>query len=315
MKTLKLLSTLLILLSYPGIGNAQPPSQLSKVYTSESPQVLAPGLISTLQGEYSATYDSSRDELYFMRRTPGVFDYTIYTSRLTKKGWTTPAVVSFSGKYRDAAPYLSPDGNTLFFDSKRPSPEVAPNSINIWYSKRTKKGWGKPEFLVAPSINSEDEPVVGQDEFGPAVDAKGTLYFYSFREPYRGGAHYTSTPPNYKTIRLNTALPDPSSRTFVSYLYISPDGKLALLEGRATDRRDTDIFCSCKTQDGSWTTPMALPMINTRANEGGPSLTTDGKYILFTSNRASGNSSALNANLYIAKATSFIANCRAKAEK
>ena len=312
MKRIRIFITALGTLTYLGVGNAQNDSQLSKVYKGETVEILAPGLISTKFGEYSPTYDSMRDELYFMRRTPAEFDYTIYKTKLSAKGWSTPIVVSFSGKFRDAGPFLAPDGNTIFFDSRRPSPNVAANSINIWYSNRRDDGWSKPKILLAPSINSEDEPYAGQNEYGPAVDEEGILYFYSFRRPFRGGAHYISTPPKYQDVNINSKLPDPSAQTFVSYLYISPNGKLALLEGRAPGRNDTDIFCSCKLEDGNWSEPFTIPEINTTANEGGPSLTTDAKFLLFTSNRNSQNNLVSNANLYIAKVNGLLDDCREK---
>jgi Tol biopolymer transport system component len=274
-------------------------SLLSTLPTTDGPVLLGPGIISTQMGEYSPTYDPIRNELYFMRRTPGQFDYTIFGSTLKTTGWTTPEPVSFSGEYRDAAPYLSPDGNTLYFDSRRPHPTLTGNSIDLWAAQRSPNGWQTPDLLLMPSTNKGSEPTVGQDEFGPAVDAQGQLYFYSFRQPYRGGRHYTASPPAYLDLRLEEDLPDPSASTFVSYLYISPDGQTALLEGRAQGRRDTDIYCACRQQDGSWTPPRALTSVNTKAGEGGPFITADGESLLFTSNRATGLSTTGNANLYL----------------
>lgn len=310
MKLTIIIAAVVGVLAIVSSGHAQTNSQLSSLVIDDTVQLLAPGVISTKFGEYNPTYDSTTDELYFMRRTPGEFDYTIYRTKLTDDVWSLPVIASFSGEFRDAAPFVSPDGNTLFFDSARPSPEVAANSINLWYTKKSDSGWSEPTLLVASSINAEDEPIAGRDEFGPVVDENGTLYFYSFRQPNRGGAHYISTPPDYRDMSLNTKLPDPSARTFVSYLYMSPNGDLALFEGRAIGRRDTNIFCSSKLPDGTWIEPIELSLINSEANEGGPYLTGDGKYLLFTSNRRSQNKSVSNANLYIVNAENIIDVCR-----
>ncbi|MTB51775.1 hypothetical protein [Lewinella sp. W8] len=43
-------------------------------YADDEVHLIAPGLVSTKMGEYSPTFDPARNELYFMRRTPGVFD-------------------------------------------------------------------------------------------------------------------------------------------------------------------------------------------------------------------------------------------------
>jgi hypothetical protein len=291
---------------------AQRESRLEASYKGTGIQLLAPGVISTQAGEFHPTYDSSRDELFFMRRTPGVFDYTIYGSRLTENGWSEPAIAPFSGEYRDAAPYLAPDGTTLFFDSSRPHPGVAVNSINLWYTSRISGKWRKPELLAAPSANDINEPKAGRDEFGPAVDSRGRLFFYSFRRPFRGGSHYISYPPDYREVAREVDLPDPSAQTFVAYLYISPDGKIALLEGRARGRRDRDIYCACLDANGKWGEPVELSAINTPAEEGQPALTSDGRFMLFTSNRPTENSKARNDNLYIVPATDILRSCRAQ---
>jgi Tol biopolymer transport system component len=284
---------------------------LSNHYSGDDVYLLAAGSISTGMGEYSPTFDLVRNELYFMRRTPGVFDYTIYRSKLIEIGWTKPEVTPFSGTHRDAGPYLSPDGNTLYFDSRRPAKEVIGNSINLWHIRRNDAGWGKPELLVIPSSNQSDESEAGVDEFGPAVDSQGTLYFYSFRQPYRAGARYTSKSPGYDQLKLEQSMPDPSANTFVSYLYISGDGNLVIMEGEAKGKWNRDLYCSCKNTDGSWNEPLAISQLNTDANEGGPYLTSDGQYLLFTSNRPTNNTNAQNDNLYIVRAESILEECKA----
>ena len=260
-------------------------------------------------GEYSPFFDIHHNELYFMRRTPGRLDYTIYKSVLTANGWTKPVIASFSGTYRDAAPYLSPDGNTLFFDSRRPSSKIGTSSIDIWVTKRQNGTWSKPK-LVQASINAPDEPETGVDEYGPAVDEKGVLYFYSFRQPFRGGRHYRSNPPNYQKAKINEELPDPSYKTFVSYLYISPNGKFALLEGRGINNSKTDLYYSCKTSKSDWSKPIALETINTKYGEGVASMTADGKFLLFASDREPNSKNASYANIYITETDGLFGKCQ-----
>ena len=304
------LITALTLIWLPIEIMGQSGADLEAMYGDGNLHILAPGVISTKLGEYSPTLDTSGNELYFMRRTPGIFDYTIFTSTLVNKQWSQPAIAPFSGNFRDAAPYLSPDGGLLLFDSRRPDPTFADNSINLWYVKRTSEGWSEARKFFEPSKNSPDEPDVGRDEFGPAMDAEGNLYFYSFRRPYRGGAHYLSLPPDYQQVILNEELPDPSAATFVSYAYISPDGRIALLEGRAQDRNDRDIFCSCKDSNGVWGPPREMKSINSRYYDGVPTLSLDGNYLLFASNREVERRDLAYSNLYIIKAEELLMECK-----
>ena len=251
--------------------------------------------------EASAHFDvlvTMDSELFFMRRTQGLFDYTIYISKFDGVNWSFPTVAPFSGVNRDDAPYLQPNGEYLYFDSARPAQGLASNSINLWRTRRTEKGWSEPELLRSPSESPNQSSTAGADEFGPAIDEKGNLYFYSFRSPYREGARYVAQAPQFDQIKRDRNLPDPSYPTFVSYLYISPDSKTALIEGRDPNGRERDLFYACQRVDGSWSQALSLDAVNTPAMESDGGLSTDGKILVFSSTRASNNTSAGDSNLY-----------------
>lgn len=266
--------------------------------------LVAPGVVSTTQGEYSPWYDAVHRELYFMRRTPGVFDYTIYVSSWTEQGWSEPRVAPFSGTHRDAAPSLSPDGERLYFDSRRPDPALDDDSIAVFTAERTDDGWSDARLVASPSIQPTAPERAGNAEFGPVVDAAGNLYVYSFRPPFRGGARYVSPDDGAGPTTLTTATPDTSASTFVSYLYVSPDGRFALTDGASDGRRDSDIFATWRRDDGTWTAPQRvdLPGVNTRYGETNPSMSADGALLFFTSGRPTGDDAASSANLYVVDA-------------
>ncbi|HZP06449.1 MAG TPA: hypothetical protein VFB43_16245 [Terracidiphilus sp.] len=126
---------------------------------------------------------------------------TIMVSQRHAEHWSPPQAASFSGKWFDQDPVLSPDGRYLLFDSNRP---VAPGGrpltqdyfvggqgpgSNIWRVDRTKDGWSEPVWL-GPLINSD----VFVDF--PSIAGDGTLYFmlwnarekamHIWRSQYRG---------------------------------------------------------------------------------------------------------------------------------
>ena len=61
-----------------------------------TPRLISPGVVSTAQGEYSPTFDTTRRELVFMRRTPGQFDYTLYSTRVSEDGWSEPEALKMN---------------------------------------------------------------------------------------------------------------------------------------------------------------------------------------------------------------------------
>ena len=81
----------------------------------------------------------------------------VYTSRLENGIWTEPATVRFSGSmgsYRD--PFISPDGQRLYFISKDPLPgSSTSDKENIWVMEKEGDGWGEPQPLPS-SVNAHE---------------------------------------------------------------------------------------------------------------------------------------------------------------
>ncbi len=105
-------------------------------------------------------------------------------ARRSGSGWSSPELLSFSGKWRDFEPAVSTDGRSVVFASSRPvyrtgapldghwSGQVYPgHGGNIWKVEHLKNGgWSAPERLPEV-INS------GTSVFEPALAADGTMYF------------------------------------------------------------------------------------------------------------------------------------------
>jgi Tol biopolymer transport system component len=255
-------------------------------------------VVSTDDGEYSPTFDPKRGELYFMRRTPGRFDYTIMVSQRNGTEWTEPVVAAFSGEHRDASPSLSPAGDALVFDSRRPNTPLEEGSIDLWRVDRVGAGWTEPRLLADASRNIPDETRDGRDEFGPLLTRDGDLYFYSFRTPDRGGRHYRVRADSPGLVEHADKLPDPSADTFVGYMTLAADGRLAVFEGRQRGGGGTDLFAARRDAQGDWSRAYPLDRINTPANEGTPYLTPDGELLLFASDRPTESRLAETSNLF-----------------
>jgi hypothetical protein len=129
---------------------------------------------------------------------------TIMVSHNVNGRWSPPRVASFSGRWHDKDPAMSPDGSWLVFASNRPtSPGGAPvvshyqghayHGDNLWKVERAGQGWGTPVWLG---------PVVNDKAFiaAPSIAADGSLYFirrengvtYIFQSRFRNGAYQPS---------------------------------------------------------------------------------------------------------------------------
>ena len=263
-------------------------AQTPPPYASDQPvteaTLFAPGVISTGDYELNAIFSPDGRTVYFTKSTPDPrFSLmTMVASHYVDGRWTTPEVLPFSGQFSEVDPYLSPDGNTMFFTSQRPSSGTTPErDFDLWQSTRTASGWAAPTRLP-DGINTES------DEYYPGVAANGALYFSAvrdggvgrydlYRAPFENGTY--GTPVN-----LGEAIN--SSQSEID-LYVDPQERfLIFVSYRNGGQGRGDLYISYQ-RDGTWTAAENLgDQVNTPAREYTPALTPDGRYLFFTSDRS-----------------------------
>jgi Tol biopolymer transport system component len=262
------------------------------------PRLFLEGTVSTMDDETGGTFSPDGREFYFVKVAP----YTTFprlglicVTRFRDGRWSEPEVVPFSGRYLDFPPKISPDGKTMFFSSSRPAPGKSGHLIRIWSSSRTDKGWGEPVALPPP-INDEKSW-----NLSPSVTSEGTLYFASTRD----GEHMHI----FRARLVKGVYQEPeklgaeiNSEFNESDPFVSPDEKLLVFAASAsdigtTDRKETlkgggvlyargDLYISAR-DSGDWSIARHLDAgINSTADESTPSLTPDGRYLFFSSERS-----------------------------
>jgi Tol biopolymer transport system component len=243
------------------------------------------GIISTRENELNAAFTPDGRTLYITRKVgDGGRFAVILESRVLPTGrWSDPSVASFSGRYGDYDPIVSPDGSQLFFISYRPVTGDAPRrDLDIWVVERSGTTWGTPTNLGAP-INTEG------DELYPSVASDGTLYFSScgrsdskgrcdlYRARKEGGRYLA---PEQLGDSVNTAASETDA-------FVAPDQSYLIFAayGRPDAIGDGDLYVSFN-RSGTWSAPRNLgPLINTVAREYCPIVSPDGQYFYFTSQR------------------------------
>lgn len=265
------------------------------VATPAGNHLIGPGVISTGLQETSVAVTPDRNTLYFMRSDFAEKDDTILVSRREDGHWSAPRVASFSGRWHDSEPALSPDGKRLYFVSNRPvHPGDAPLTAemsgqrfpgtNLWYVERQPDGrWGKPVH-VDGSLND------GNMIYNPSVAANGDIFFSAHR-PDSGAAYqiYVArrTAQGYampqrvelggiKHNRMDPAI-DPQER----FLIFAGD------EGDSLGR--ADLYIAFRKQGSGWSKPQHLPApINSASLENAPSLGPAFGELFVSSNRRDG---------------------------
>ena len=105
------------------------------------PQLFAPGVICTGDIEFGPAFEPDGKTVYFSKGSPGLKRVSwILVSRFVDGAWKTPEVASFSGRYSDIDPTLSPDGKKLFFASTRPTEGTVPRpDFDLWVVEKIRR--------------------------------------------------------------------------------------------------------------------------------------------------------------------------------
>jgi Tol biopolymer transport system component len=267
-------------------------AQIAAEKTKLTPEIFAPGVISTDLDESCGSFSPDGQAFYFVRR--GAFTTSppisiICFSEFRNGNWSHPEVASFSGTYLDAAPYFSPDGKRLFFSSKRPTKSNPKGrDWNIWFVEKIDNRWGEPQEIGEP-INTD------KNDANPAVAADGTIYFASDRDSAPGYLHiYRARLTNGHYEQPEKLGPEINSGDADINPYVSPDQKILIFASYRKDNlaaggnhyERADIYVS-ENRDDRWTPARHLEHgINTTASEGNATVSPDGKWFYFTSERS-----------------------------
>jgi hypothetical protein len=271
---------LLCLLTAVAIATAtQPPYRSDKPLPE--PTLFGEGVISTGEYESHPAFTPDGRTLYFVRSTPQFTTWKVHVTHWADGRWSPPQMAPFSGKHRDADPFITADGKHLYFISDRPVDGQARQDLDIWVMDRTKDGWNEPRNLGAP-INTSGS------EWFPTIAANGTLYFGSDRpgghgltDLYRSKlVHGKYTEPENLGPNINTA-----ANEFEPCIAPDETFLIFMAGGRPDSLGGGDLYLSYQ-KDGQWTPAKNLgPKINRPGLEISPYLSLDGKYFFFSSAR------------------------------
>jgi hypothetical protein len=239
-----------------------------------TPEVFAPGVVSTGFDEMFSYFTPDAREFYFqLWKAP----FPVIMVMKEEKGqWTKPEVASFSGRYF-AKFCLSPDGNTVVLTSSEPrSGRGDPtDEYTTRILKRTKNGWSEPIFI---------EQTFGA--LAPSISSLGNLYLFLevslpdksdiYVSKYANGAYEAP-------VRLSDSV---NSKFYEVDPFIAPDESYLIFCRSGDGFGATDLFISFRKEDGSWTKAKNMgEKINSAAIDLCPSVSPDGKYLFFSSNR------------------------------
>jgi len=246
-----------------------------------TPQIFAPGIVSTPVIEFANTFSPNGSSFYFTRFSINSMKTTILMMNRENQQWTEPQVAPFSGQYSDFEAVISYDGKKLFFCSNRPlTGKKPPKDQDIWVVEKTQTGWSEP-VNPGPPLNSDGE------EFYPTLTRDGTIYFRSDRPGGLGkGDFYRSkfvkgkySQPENLGNMVNTEFDELN-------MFVSADEEYIIFasRGRPDSFGGNDLYISFRKADGSWTPAKNMgEKINSPKDDFTPFVSPDNKFLFYAS--------------------------------
>ncbi|GAA0348722.1 hypothetical protein GCM10009092_11370 [Bowmanella denitrificans] len=227
-----------------------------------TPEIFAPGIVSTEGWEVSGVFTPELKEFYFIRDSKESKKQEIVVFKSINNQWHQTV---FSP--RVGTPLFSPDGNIMLLGKR--------------YRERTEQGWSDVKSLGAPF---DSLPIMRL-----SASAKGTYYFDEFKRDFTGDIRYSRwVDGKYEEPKLLGGEIN-SGKSF--HPFIAADESYLIFDGeRDGGYGDSDLYISYRQQDGSWGKVINLgDKINTAGWEAVASVTPDGKYLFFNRNMTPDN--------------------------
>lgn len=256
------------------------------------PRLLMPQILRQDQIEHGGVFSPDLSFFYFTASDPQYQQFTVYSMQRRGDGWSAPRAASFSGTHSDHAVYFPPGGDQLWFSSTRPRYEGEEDPTwRLWSLRSHGEDLGEAVWIRIPSIETRWQSHA-------TSTADGVLYFHALKSgsTQGGGMDFDlyralPTTPTHEESGLSPPLrlgPEINTTGVEVTAWVAADESHLLFAayGRADGYGHGDLYISHRSTDGHWQTARNLgPQINSEFEESNPSLTPDGKYLIFSSSR------------------------------
>ncbi len=255
---------------------------LGQTPPSSTPEIFAPGIVSTDSHEFSSCFSLDGKEFYFTRSHPVLNRRVVMFSRLVNGIWTEPEVAPFVENMDSFEPFVTPDNKRLYFQSGR----VVNGGLHMvtLFVDRTDKGWGE--------VKDPGDPFNPDKTMHISATSDGTIYTTDISAGFttRTSAGPSGPgreclgmmkPVNGRYEKLEKLGPPLNAHPRSQHPWISPDESWMIFSApRPGQPIPNTLFVAWKSADGSWSDPQELKL---GTSAGQAFVTFDGKYLFFTS--------------------------------
>lgn len=237
-----------------------------------TPEVFAPGIISTEAHEFSCCFTPDGSEFYFTRRDAAGGTLLIMMTKLADGAWTKPEVVPFIDNTPSFEPRVTADGKRLYFTFAKSIPDQPGPPMNIFYVDREGAGWGTPQN-AGPMFNPMKAMYI-------STTRDGTIYTTNVAGGPGTESIAVARPVEGKFEKLEKLGAPINVGAQDMYPFVASDESYLLFNSkRPAEGIESGLFISFKKEDGTWGDPAGVDL---PLEVGLPLVSPDGKYLFFT---------------------------------
>lgn len=248
------------------------------------PELFAQGIISNSRNR---CFSKNGDHFCFAHEIDkgDKIEYIDYHMQIKNGEWTAPVLLDFNLNVPVKYPFFHPNGGNIVFGSFINEEKKKNNDMDICITDYQNGEFSNMKILDS-SVNTS------APERHPTISKDGTIYFYSIREGGAGGADiYYSEFVNNKYQPAKNIGKNVNTAGGEYNPFIAPDGSYLMFNSpnrNGIEDGHHDIYISFKNEDGSWTeTVNAGDKINSPYDDWAAYVTSDGRYLFFTSKKRS----------------------------
>jgi hypothetical protein len=237
-----------------------------------TPEIFAPGIVSTEAHEFSCSFTPDGNEFYFTRRDPEKNIPLIMVTKLADGRWTKPEAVPFVENAPSFEPRVTADGKRLYFTVMKTIPGQEGPPMNVFYVERQGSGWGAAQN-AGPTFNPMKAMYI-------STTRDGTIYTTSVAGGPGSESVGVARPVEGKYEKIEKLGPPINVGAQDMYPFVAPDESYLLFNSkRPVEGIKSGLFVSFRREDGTWGDPAAvgLPL-----EVGLPLVSPDGKFLFFT---------------------------------
>jgi hypothetical protein len=199
--------------------------------------------------------------------------FNVYVIQKQNGSWSEPRKAFFNSTYSEHGMSFSPDGNSIYFSSTRPTNiEGVSETWHIWKSDKIDGNWQEPAYVDIPNLRDK---LVSH----PILTNSKTLYFHASNLDYSDMDIYHSKSVNdtfedAEKISISTATNIGKCTPYVSaneeYLIFASIGN------------QLDLMIAFNDGSGKWIHTKRLNDTINQSSQGNPYVTPDNKFLFYT---------------------------------